>query len=166
MPDLGPTQLAFACVRRLSDLVGQDFSVDPIIFVREHVPPCALPECAVMRLTEAWNFPGLLVATTARLALQLRTIPSKAKAFYSWDLEWLRAGVNWAELRSIYLDVRVPVFARSESHRRAIEHCWGRGVDGVSEDCDPHPFLEMINKDEKNHQELGVLTFPSRQGMA
>lgn len=145
LPDLSPTQLAYFAVRRANDRAQRAPLLDVTLFVERAVPPCVKPATAVMPAHEVWAFDGPVVATTWQTARLLLECPRPyPKAFYVWDLEWLRMGVFPFEVVSpVYLHGELRLIARSHSHAWAIQAAWDREC-VVSEDFDLEPILACL----------------------
>ncbi len=130
--DLGPSELSW---RLLGHARAQ-----PLVFFQEHlVLPVMPPGGPVVAVAEAWGYKGPLVATTFSTAAKLAGFPGRAKrAYYLWDLEWLRFGpTDYRMMAAVYRDQRLPIVCRHPEHARVVECVWNRPVAGVVADADP-----------------------------
>jgi hypothetical protein len=91
-----------------------------------------------MNLNEAWEYDGLVVATSLSTAEKALIFPApKRRLFYVWDMEWMRAGDrDFDYFQSIYGNPKLDLIARSDTYAKIIERCWNRPVKAVVENCD------------------------------
>ena len=131
--NLGPSQLSYYLIKELNSLLKKRGDLDIIVFYENIARPYIKPEFALMQMAEAWSYGGTVIATDIAIAEKLLTFPAPTrKAFYIWDLEWLRKPRMFRELQPTY--GHLELIARSNDHKEAIEGAWNRKVIGVVED--------------------------------
>lgn len=142
VPDLGDNQ--FADMIRLA---GPPRGVDLIAFFQDVATAHGRLPIASMDVTEAYDYPGVAVATTLDTARSLLRCPGPGlRYFWAWDLEWIRGrGWSFEEFRDCYANPRMPLLARSRSHRDAIEDAWNTRARAVVDDIDG--LIRVINED-------------------
>lgn len=133
--NLGRNQLAHALIDSVNTYLEGNDGVDIITFTENVVHPCNVPKFAVMNLNEAWEYNGLVIATTLSTAKQALVFPgAKRRLFYVWDMEWIRAGDgDFDYYNSIYSNLDIDLVARSDAYARILERCWNRPVKAVVE---------------------------------
>ena len=143
--NLGPSQLAYHFTVNATKLLEEGVGVDVICFYQDLQRTALEQNFAMMQMAEAYGFDGTLVATsfsTAKKTLQLPT-PTK-KAFYVWDLEWLRMKKkDFRSLQQVYGNPELLLIARSEDHARVLENAWNRKVSLITDNCDLRQMLKL-----------------------
>ena len=143
--NLGASHLAYCLLRNIKSFMEERYDTDIIVFYENLVPPCIPPSCAVMQIHEAFGYDGTLVATSLSTAEKLLRFPGpKARAFYVWDLEWLRMPQkSFEELRSVYGNPELTLLARSLDHAEILADVWNRPVEAIVEDFDLKTILQF-----------------------
>lgn len=136
--DLSSSELAYR-------LLGHARRQPCVFFQEQAVLPVIEPNGPVVSTAEAWGYKGPLIATTLSTASKLASFPGRRlKAFYLWDLEWLRLGAfPYAALASVYRNDRLVLVCRHRDHKAAVEDAWNRTVAGVVTDANPAEILEL-----------------------
>lgn len=148
---LGINQLAFHFILNANNFLQEENNVDIIAFVCNLSPPIQYPNFASMNINEAFDFDGIVVATTLNTAQKMAHFPGpQCRYFYLWDLEWMRSpGYNFENLLAIYNNPHLKLIARNNEHAMLIEKCWNRPVHAIIPNCDIRKFIEMVKKDVK-----------------
>ncbi len=135
---LGATQLGYHVLEQGNARLGESIDVDLIIFQQNVTKTWTTPTFAMMNVSEAYSFTGAIIATDVDCARKSLRFPGPSSLFfYSWDMEWLRAGrCTYEEHARVYTDERLPLIARSDSHANLLERCWNRRVLAVVPSCD------------------------------
>lgn len=118
---LGNSQLNYEFFTSANRLVKETASVDIICFVESPSAP-VIPLCfAVMPVSEAKSFDGILISTNLILAeLALENLDASRKVFYSYDLDWMRGRLPFEETAKIYHSEEHELVVRSEYHQNAF----------------------------------------------
>lgn len=149
---IGHSQLSLQFVTSANSYLESGLGVDVVGFVSNQLKPRVGPNFAVMNINEAFDFDGVVVATSLHTAERVVRFPGpKRRYFYVWDLEWVRQG-GWPfdTMKSIYNHPDLTLVARHEEHRRVIEQCWNLPVRAVIPDCDVGRFVQFVQNDAKN----------------
>lgn len=148
VPNLGASQLAFSLLRSANALVRERSDWDVTVFYEDLRQPCVRPRFACMHVADAFSFDGHVVATTLTTAQKLLRLPAcKSRAFYVWDLEWLRLERKaYAELAGVYRGFFQFLAARSQAHADAVTQAWNLPT-RVVPDFDIPLLLEELLKD-------------------
>lgn len=155
--NLGPSQLAYYAVKNGNDFVNNNPHKDFIVFFYEISPECLRPNFAVMNLSEAYNYNGILVATDANSASRIIEFPGTVnRFFYVWDFEWLRLNnKNFEDLKTIYDNNKLPLIARSKTHFNLLKKIWKEPI-GVVEDANISELYKITSEyinDKNRHNE-------------
>ena len=144
--DLSASQLSCMLLRNIANFMTKHYDTDIIVFYENLEIPCMPPACAVMQIHEAFSYDGPLVATSLSTAEKLIRFPGpRQRAFYVWDLEWIRLQhKSYESLRDIYASPELTLFARGHDHAQLIEDVWNRKVAAVVEDFNLHEILTVI----------------------
>lgn len=149
---LGNTQLAHSLIHNVNNYLEQHIDTDIIVFFENVVRPWEIPRFASMNVNEAWDFNGVVIATSITSAEKLLQLPGRKRRFlYVWDLEWLRMperGVKY--FASIYRNPRIELIARSVNHATIINDIWNRQPVGVVEDFNVEALLRQVQRHDKN----------------
>ena len=147
--NIGPNQLAYYAIKSGNKFVEKG-EHDLIIFFYELMPECLRPNFAIMNLSEAYNYNGVLIATDLNSASRISEYPGTTnKYFYVWDLEWLRIQQKqYEELATIYNNTKIPLIARSKRHYEILKNLWKEPV-GIADNCDITQLYEIIKKNVK-----------------
>lgn len=132
IPGLGNSQLAFF-VGGQSHYLKQFTSHEPFIFMEDFEPPCMQIQAACMNISEIYSFNGLLISTSLMNTAMVLNVKSNCKkAFYVWDLEFLRRGHdNFFLNSSIYRSPEIKLICRSKEHADALENYCNRKPDMI-----------------------------------
>lgn len=145
--DLGASQLSYNLIRRVNARLAGKGGLDVIAFYEAPVNPCLPMNFSRMPAYEAWGYNGAVVATTFSTARKLQGFPSpKVRAFYLWDLEWVRGRnrLSHAEWAAVYRDPSLSLLVRNRDHADLVEQCWNRPVAGIVDDFDLEAILGLI----------------------
>lgn len=145
--NLGASQLAYYTILNANKL-AENMEADPIIFYSNLAKICLAPKVALMPITEAWGYSGVLIATDLRSASRLITFPSSThKVFYLNDIEWTRNHVSkeFQTLYNIYSNNELKFIVRSKSHEKVLKNCWGVNCIGMVENMDIKEILKCLN---------------------
>jgi hypothetical protein len=144
---LAAGQLAHDLIRSGNLLVGADHLADVVAFFEEQARPCLTMNFACMHAAEVYSYDGPVVATSLSTATRLLSSPCpRARAFYVWDLEWLRLGrFRHGDLRRVYADPTLLLMARCEAHARLLRDCWGAARVEVVGDVDLERMLKLVS---------------------
>ena len=146
----GDNELAKTFISSANRFLCDSSGVDIIGFVANQMKPISHPIFATMNLNEAFDYDGIVVATTIDLALKLARFPGPTKRYlYLWELMWTRYGFE--ELMGLFHNPKLTVVLRTEQHKEIVEKCWNCNVDWVIPDFDIGLFLKMINHKDKNN---------------
>jgi hypothetical protein len=142
--DLGPNQLSYLLRREARRLQEDPAHVadDLVVFAEDIVLPPTTPPFCVLDVAEAYDFGGVAVATSLSTAeTLLGCVGPVAKFLYAWDLEWIRRPIPHARAAACYRGL--PVVARCDDHRRALECAWNIEVAAVIDDGDLAAFFDL-----------------------
>lgn len=151
--NLGPSQLAYNLIKSGDELVDSQ-SADLTLFFYEISPVCGLPLFAIMNLSEAYNYKGIVIATDLNSASRIQEFPGPSKKFYYvWDLEYLRLPQrNYEELCGVYK--KLPLIVRSKQHEHFIGKIWGGNVVGVCENANVNELWSIVNGYTDSNQKV------------
>jgi len=139
LPDLSSSQLTFLAVEQLNRILHQSGAIDGVIFVENISKPAIPPACAIMDLSEIWNFDGLLISTTLdNTNIMIKSVIPAQKVFYVWDMEWLR-GTRKNDFKrnvDILRDPTIKLVVRSESHAKCLANYANREADLIVDNFD------------------------------
>lgn len=121
--DLQPTQQSYITIKALNYVV-ETTDIDCTIFAEySRFRPIIEPRFSVMDMTEMWSFDGVLISTNlSNTKLMNDALNSATKAFYIWDLEWLRHKKDFIQNLAIYQSPKISLIARSVDHARIIQN--------------------------------------------
>lgn len=132
--DLGASQQNYYLIKNANDLVGNRSDTDVVAFYESLSHPCMAMNFASMQLAECWSFDGVAVATTFSTAEKLIRFPGPRKrAFYCWDIEWLREKRMFRDAQSVYGRPELILLARCKDHAEVISDVWCREVTVVED---------------------------------
>ena len=119
--------------------------IDIIAFYNSLSMHCAQLFFSCMNIKEAWSYDGTIIATSINTAKKLIAFPSsKKKIFYVYDLEWITDN-NYQKFADIYQNKGLTLIARSESHAKILEQCWGTKITDVVEDFNIRKIMSLTN---------------------
>jgi len=115
IPTLEPTQLAFEVIDTINQEILNNSKHNYRIFFEEVSTQVVAPMCAVMNIAEIWHYQGLLISTTLDNTLfSLKVASNLIRAFYLWDLEWLRSNKDYLANIAILRHPELLLIARNE----------------------------------------------------
>lgn len=117
--DLGFHQEAFMLLMQTAKLCS-DIKNTCIIFQKKPVPPCLIPMCTVVNISEVYSFKGVLLVTTLenlRIAKSIGKMTSDI-IYYPMDLEWLRNEKDF--INNYKLLNSVTVVTQNKFHTEAV----------------------------------------------
>ena len=144
--NLGSSQLSFFVIKQINELPESRPEIDGIVFYENLSSSCLPTNFSIMNISECWFDSGPTIATSFSTAEKLKNFYNKKKAFYVWDLEWIRndKNISYEEYRSVYCDDSFKIIARSEHHKKAIENAFNIKVDVVIPDFNIIKILEAV----------------------
>lgn len=120
----------------------QNLDVDTIAFIQDYDRPPSIPRFAVMQEKEAYNYSGILVATSFNSAQKLKYMRPAKKYFYLWSLEWVHDLYTVDELSDIYQNDEITLIVRSEQHQNLIKSIWDKDA-LIIEDFNYEKFIQL-----------------------
>ena len=101
---------------------------------------------AMMDSVEIYGYPHPMIATSLNTAKMLKNCYScQKKFFYMYDLEWMYSNLPYVEVSEIYMDERINLIARSDSHANIIEQCWKKPIT-VIEEFNYEQIIKTVNE--------------------
>ena len=144
LDDLTMSQKTFLAITQINKRVQEDLSFDAVIFTKNMAIPCIRPKCANVFIQEIAHYDGMLIATDLDSAMiMIKSVNRAKKAFYVWDLEWIRRSKDFLENMNVYRSPEIKLVARSETHAKEIEKYSGRKVEAVVDDFNLDKLLEL-----------------------
>lgn len=122
LPSMEIGQLPYEVITQINFEIANKSKLDYRIFFENVSIECVKPMCGVMNISEIWAYSGLLISTTINntiFSLKLKT--DVVRAFYIWDMEWLRNEKNYLQNLSVLRDPRLILISRSEEAARELE---------------------------------------------
>lgn len=137
LKDFSASQLSYYAIRNGNKFTREN-NTQVIGFYDNPAIPCIKPAFPTMHMVEMFGYAGTVIATDLGTCAKLINSFSPVKRiFYVWDLEWIRMPYkNYEMLYKLYNHPRIELVARSEDHAKAIENCWDRKVERISENFD------------------------------
>lgn len=137
----------------LSDSHVSNYS-DVIGFVANHTRPQLMPSFGIMNVNEAFEYNGIVVATSLDLAAKLIKFPGKKHCYYyAWNLDWMiYPNRTFEETLEVFQNPRLSIIARNNNDAAVIEKCWNRKPSFILPDCNlkqlytEHTCLELKKK--------------------
>lgn len=146
LPNLEMNQLAFETIYTINKEIASNNGYDYRIFFEDLSARCIDPMCATMNSSEVHSYDGLLISTTLdNTRTSLKAIGKIERAFFVWDLEFVRNEKNYIENLKIYRDPRIKLIARSEDHAKVLMNYSNRKADLIM----PKLSLERIKNEFK-----------------
>ena len=146
---LGISQMSFQLTTELNKLSDLDDYWDIILFYHTYDMILKPPFFAMLQEEELWGFNAPCMATDLETAQRLQNCPCpNPKLFYVWDLEWTQGTYNIDEIASIYMDPKLQLVARSDSHAKAISSCWKEPID-VIEGFEHDKLIKLFERTSK-----------------
>lgn len=125
--DLSANEINYTLLQNINQRIHQNLDEDFITFYENAIPPCVPNIGCTMQMAEAYLFDGLSIATTLPLAYRLLSFPSCARAYYMFDLEWMRFPTkNYHQLAEIYKNPLMNLIVPSEEYGEVVERVWQR----------------------------------------
>jgi hypothetical protein len=140
---LSPTQALYEAIFSANKVLGARPDIDITLFYANLGAPPILPNFAQCQAHSAWKFDGTILATNIQDALFISKLPqAKRKILMAYDLaHYGHARLPYEICLQGYRNPHLEVWARSESHRAALETCFNINVN-VCKDFD---YLNWIN---------------------
>ncbi len=115
---LGPSQQSIQLATEMNALVSQKPDVSMCIFYRDFDKIVATPHFAMFMEYEAWDFPGIAIATNIHSAKTLLRCPGPTrKFFYIWEPEWVFMNkLQYSDMAHVYQNKDMPLIVRSQFH--------------------------------------------------
>lgn len=133
LPDLSIGQLAFETITQINNEIASGSKHDYRIFFENISAQCVQPMCGVMNISEIWSFNGLLISTTFDNTIYSLKLKSNVqRAFYLWDLEWLRGNKNYLHNLSILLNPRLSLITKNKETAKELERYSNRQANFIS----------------------------------
>jgi len=145
--NIGATQLGYTLTRELNYLQTTHREIDCIVFYNTLHKHAMVPNFAIMQMIEAWNQPGVTVATSITTASQLLTYPGpQLKIYYMWDLPWMRLRPKiYSVTQQVVTNPNLMLLARSEHHAAAIQNAYNVQKPAVVNNMHIDELLKVIN---------------------
>lgn len=133
LPNLEMNQLAYETITGINQEILNGSNHDYRIFFENLSVQCVTPLCSIMNLAEIWAFSGLLISTTLdNTIFSLKLSTNVIKAFYIWDLEWIRKEKNYLHNLSILRNPNLLLISRSQDAAIELERYSNRPPNIVS----------------------------------
>lgn len=144
--NLGPSQLAYYLIKNGNTFV-ENGTNDLVAFFYEIAPECMRPNFAIMNLSEAYNYNGILIATDVNSASRIIEFPGTVnRFFYVWDLEWVRfSKKQFEDMSVVYNNDRLPLIARSQTHYNLLKRIWKEPI-GICEDANIEQLYKITSE--------------------
>lgn len=125
-------------VSKSNDLLESEENIDIIGFIQNTGLSEEVPAFALMNISEAYNYDGLVVATDLDSAEKILTMPGpKHKMYYISELEWVgQTKRSYRELLNVYQNTNLKLIAASDEIAKDIYSLWNMKVFGVVADFD------------------------------
>lgn len=142
--NLGPSQSSFYLIKQFNDLI-KNVDYAPVCFYNNIVRPVTTPLFGCMNVSCLSSFEGPAISTSIETASLLLNTNSKLDRYiYIWDLEWLRAPLDFENTASIFRHPSLKIIARSQSHKNIIEHYTNKKVSGIVDDWKVKDLVNII----------------------
>ena len=142
--NLGPSQMAFYMIKELNKL-ALSTDICASCYYNSLAAPVYDSLFASMNIYCLSDFHGVAVSTDLQTTQILLNSNNRSKKyFYVWDLEWIRARINFNVASSILRDDRLHIIARSESHKAAIENIANKSVSGIVDDWNLDQLTSLV----------------------
>lgn len=107
------------------------------------LPPVE-PLFGTFHIDAAHNFNGTIIATTVQDAILISKLASpKRKIFYAYDLEWYgHKALPYQLCLNAYRNNKLELWARSNSHVKALETCFNRAPNGIMKNFEMRSLYE------------------------
>ena len=127
---LDNNQLAVETILSINSEINNQSKDDYRIFFENINLRVFEPTCAVMNISEIFNYTGILISTTlSNTKLALKTTGDIQRIFYVWDLEWLRREKNYLDNLAVYRNPNIKLVTRSADYAQMIQNYTNRAVD-------------------------------------
>lgn len=151
--DLAPNQLVYQVIKSGNELLKTTDHYDLCVFYRNFSVSVLEANFATMTAYEAFNYSGIMVATDLQSASNIVKWPGPNQNkmyFYVNDLEWIRFRdrMPYEDLANIYMNPKLNLIARSDTHKEIIESVW-RPVTAVVENGNVFDFVKVVFDEEK-----------------
>lgn len=137
---LGETQPVYEGISSANKLVAHSQSFDVSLFYADLSAPVIEPHFGSFQANAAWKFNGTMVATNlADADFISKLVSTRRKIFYVYDLQWhghdnlppAFRRAPWQVCSAIYANPSLELWARSESHARALSDAFNVKVAGI-----------------------------------
>jgi hypothetical protein len=145
--NLGTNQLANSLINSGNSFLKNNSQSDLIIFRQNIMPNCVQPNFGIMDTAEAYNYDGVVVATSLSTADYLIRCPGPCKKlYYIWDLEWVSHSQKIYEIfEAVYNSTELEIVCRSEEHAHFVNTCWNKRDIKIIEDADVSLFYDYVS---------------------
>lgn len=147
---LSPNQICYDIIKNTNDYLSRSDNVDVTLFWVNDGPRIIQPKFACMHIFEAYGFHGdVTIATSIQTASRIIDYPGPNRGkllYWIYDIDYLRLPAqqrSWEGLSSVYLNNKLKLVSRSETHSEIINSVW-RTPSGVMESFDIEKVLELI----------------------
>ena len=154
--DLSPSQISYQLIKTGNELLKTTDKIDLALFYRNFSVSVAEANFGTFTAYECFNYTGIVVATDLQGAANILKWPGPNRNkmyFYLNDLEWIRLrgqpGVDFESLAAVYLNPKLNIICRSETHKEIFESCW-RKCAGVIEGGDVKQFVKLLWPESDN----------------
>lgn len=118
--ELKTDQFSFTLIQYCNSLCKQH---SPIIFCRTIPKLYVNPSFATMNILEAYNYNGLLIATSlSTLETMSKCIGTYKKYYYIWNPEWSNPNCNFRYVYELLHSQKIEVIVRSKSYNNIVQN--------------------------------------------
>lgn len=137
---LGETQAVYEGITSANKLVAHSQAFDVALFYSDLSAPIIEPHFGSFQSNATWKFNGTMIATNLMDAEFIsKLISTKRKIFYVYDLQWhghdnlppIFRRAPWEACSAIYRLPSLELWARSESHAKALSDAFNVKVAGI-----------------------------------
>lgn len=122
---LGTSQQGLLMAVNLNALLATRHDIEVTVFYEDYDRLPIEAKFALMQNRQAWGYKGILISTDVECTHLLSTLPGPCKKFfYSWNLEWLYAPVEFTQFTLAYQHDDIDLIARSHSHSALLTRLW------------------------------------------
>jgi hypothetical protein len=140
----GDNEIAKSFIQSSNEFLARETNVDIIGFVSNQSQPISHPTFATMNINEAFDYDGVVVATSIAMAEKLARFPGPQERYlYLWKLDWEKR--SFEELVGLFNSPRLEIITRTEEDRKVFQQCWNRPVRAVIPDCNIADFVRLAS---------------------
>lgn len=137
---LGETQAVYEGITSANKLAAHSQAYDCSLFYANLSAPVIEPHFGSFQSNAAWKFNGTMIATNLMDAEFIsKLVSTRRKIFYVYDLQWhghdnlppAFRRAPWEACSAIYGNPSLELWARSESHAKALSDAFNVKVAGI-----------------------------------